>query len=415
MASLAILLSRYYNQSEVAFGYPTGFLNDKYPDGAPLVWVLFNVDPEAQVTSLISSCNKFNGPKINLNNVSGNPSNAIAESPPPPEVILRCSLSTVPNQPSTKNPDGSIYSTVTNSEGYQSTLLAIVGVRLLIEFSLADDSATLNFTYSHSAYRASAIEEFSNQFDTVLGAVAHAWTMKDSNRPPILIRDIPWVGDQERTRLMTFSRMNVPIQCVNQPVHSIFSDQVIKAPHNIAVTHGHNEWTYRQLDNCSSELARVLVSQYGAQPETRIALLIPKAFAYIVALLAVLKSGAAYVPIDPEYPADRIRFVLEDSGAELVLVTESSAMVDDQLQLVPVGVPGELLIGGIGLARGYQNLPELTQAKFIDNPHGPGQVYRTGDRVRWLSDGKIEILGRFDNQIKLRGFRIELEEIEQLA
>ncbi|RKP35185.1 hypothetical protein BJ085DRAFT_23354, partial [Dimargaris cristalligena] len=130
--------------------------------------------------------------------------------------------------------------------------------------------------------------------------------------------------------------MNVPIQCVNQPVHSIFSDQVIKAPHNIAVTHGHNEWTYRQLDNCSSELARVLVSQYGAQPETRIALLIPKAFAYIVALLAVLKSGAAYVPIDPEYPADRIRFVLEDSGAELVLVTESSASKMPTQSHIPV-------------------------------------------------------------------------------
>ncbi|RKP34502.1 condensation domain-containing protein, partial [Dimargaris cristalligena] len=100
-------------------------------------------------------------------------------------------------------------------------------------------------------------------------------------------------------------------------------------------------------------------------------------------------------------------------GRPLQNVTNS--VVDDQLQLVPVGVPGELLIGGIGLARGYQNLPELTRAKFIDNPHGPGQVYRTGDRVRWLPEGTIEFLGRIDNQVKLRGFRIELEEIEQVA
>ncbi|KAJ1970885.1 hypothetical protein H4R33_007227, partial [Dimargaris cristalligena] len=90
-------------------------------------------------------------------------------------------------------------------------------------------------------------------------------------------------------------------------------------------------------------------------------------------------------------------------------------IVDDQLQLVPVGVPGELLIGGIGLARGYQNLPELTQTKFIPNPHGPGRVYRTGDQARWLANGSIDFLGRIDNQVKLRGYRIELEEVESVS
>jgi amino acid adenylation domain-containing protein len=88
-------------------------------------------------------------------------------------------------------------------------------------------------------------------------------------------------------------------------------------------------------------------------------------------------------------------------------------VLDRALRPVPIGVPGELFIGGAGVARGYFNRPELTAEKFIDNPFGAGKLYRSGDLVRYLSDGNLEFLGRVDNQIKIRGFRIELEEIEQ--
>ncbi|KAJ1972044.1 hypothetical protein H4R35_004897, partial [Dimargaris xerosporica] len=94
------------------------------------------------------------------------------------------------------------------------------------------------------------------------------------------------------------------------------------------------------------------------------------------------------------------------------LANVSSYVVDSDLRLVPMGVVGELLIGGIAPGRGYCNLPELTAERFLPNPFGPGRVYRTGDLVRWLPDGNLEYLGRCDNQIKLNGFRIELEEIE---
>ncbi|MCB0062618.1 MAG: amino acid adenylation domain-containing protein, partial [Caldilineaceae bacterium] len=89
-------------------------------------------------------------------------------------------------------------------------------------------------------------------------------------------------------------------------------------------------------------------------------------------------------------------------------------ILDPYGEPVPVGVPGELHIGGSQVGCGYHNRPELTAVKFTPNPFGAGTLYKTGDLTRYLSDGAIEFLGRIDNQVKIRGFRIELGEIEAL-
>ncbi|KAJ1656422.1 Nonribosomal peptide synthetase [Dispira simplex] len=86
-------------------------------------------------------------------------------------------------------------------------------------------------------------------------------------------------------------------------------------------------------------------------------------------------------------------------------------ILDNQRQLLPIGVIGEIFIGGVGVSHGYINRPDLNESRFLPNPFAAGRLYRTGDYGRWLPNGELECLGRTDDQVKLRGFRIELGEI----
>jgi amino acid adenylation domain-containing protein/thioester reductase-like protein len=114
-----------------------------------------------------------------------------------------------------------------------------------------------------------------------------------------------------------------------------------------------------------------------------------------------------YFDLTPENTGSRVP-IGKPVANNSVYVTSS------KLALVPLGMPGEICIAGSSVARGYINDPERTDANFPINPFGPGRIYRTGDIGRWREDGNLEILGRKDDQIKLRGYRIEPSEIESV-
>ncbi|MGE7437928.1 non-ribosomal peptide synthetase [Kitasatospora sp. NPDC001175] len=121
-------------------------------------------------------------------------------------------------------------------------------------------------------------------------------------------------------------------------------------------------------------------------------------------------AGAALVGRMGDEPLERSSMPLGE-----LIANASCAVVDRWGNLQPIGVPGELWIGGDGVARGYRNQPALTADRFAPDPARPGRrLYRTGDLVRRLSNGEMEFLGRVDSQVKIRGVRVELEEIESV-
>jgi amino acid adenylation domain-containing protein len=139
----------------------------------------------------------------------------------------------------------------------------------------------------------------------------------------------------------------------------------------------------------------------------------------------------AYGPTEASVCATIAKCTLEDEKISIgkAIANTQVYILDENLQPVPVGVPGELHISGVGLARGYLNRPKLTAERFITNPFRRGReqgagsrgktsdsalLYKTGDLARYLPDSNIEYLGRIDNQVKIRGFRIELGEIETI-
>jgi amino acid adenylation domain-containing protein len=471
----------------------------------------------------------------------------------------------------------------------------------------------LLWQYNTDLFDASTIERMQQNYVQVLEQMIA--------QPQLPISDLPIVNPAERRQLMApIERVAYPELCI----HEWFAQQAARTPDAVAVVCGSERLSYRELQGRVNRLANRLRAM-GVGPDVLAALCLQRSVDMLVAVLAVLTAGSAYVPLDPQYPSERLAFMLDDSGAA-VLVTEEPLLdvlpqrtlpricldrerasllaespvspatgvspqhlayviytsgstgkpkgveithrsvvnllaamqrefnvgpqdrlvavttlsfdiaglelflplmcgaqvilasretawngtalaalllqsaatimqatpvtwrllldsgwtgtpglkilcggealplelstrlratgdevwnlygptettiwstvhrvdartgpapigkpianteayvLDMSRQLTPIGVPGELYLGGDGLARGYLGRPELTSEKFVAHPFRRGdRLYRTGDLVRWLGDGNLEYLGRTDDQVKLRGYRIELGEIE---
>ncbi|MFL9453902.1 amino acid adenylation domain-containing protein [Tolypothrix bouteillei VB521301_2] len=470
--------------------------------------------------------------------------------------------------------------------------------------------------YNTDLFDATTIARMAEHYLTLLEAVVA--------NPHQKISELPLLSDREQRQILVEwndTQANYPKQLC---LHQLFEQQVEKTPDAVAVVFENEQLTYTQLNAKANQLAHHLL-QLGVGPEVLVAICVERSIEMLVGLLAILKAGGAYVPLDPIYPPERLAYILENSGAKVLLSQQTVAnllpeihghivyldkdlpihqsssnpnthvcadnlayaiytsgstgrpkgvqiphravvnflnsmsaqpgivsedvlvavttitfdiaalelflplsrgarlvltrdliadggqstaalgtssatvmqgtpatwralmqagfvgnpqlkilcggealdrelaaqlleradslwnmygptettiwsavsqvqpdsgavsigraiantqfyILDANLQPVPVGVAGELHIGGDGLARGYLSRPELTAEKFIPNPFGDAssRLYKTGDLVRYKSNGNIEYIGRIDHQVKVRGFRIELAEIEAI-
>jgi amino acid adenylation domain-containing protein len=491
------------------------------------------------------------------------------------------------------------------------------------QFDLSLDAgpagASIHFalTYNTDLFDRQTARRIARHYRTMLEAVA-----RDPGRP---ISMLPILEESERRQLLVdWSQAAPKTPGTSGCVHELFEAQAARTPDAVAVVYEGRELTYGELNRRADALARRL-RRSGVGPDVLVSLCVERSLEMVVALVGILKAGGAYLPLDPDYPKARLAFMLEDSGAP-VLVTERGVLsrlperlpalvfldsaedessdaaaasiqagsnslayaiytsgstgvpkavlvphgalanaldafqsqlglarqdvlltattlsfdsatfevflplvhgarvvvapqhaqgdgralsaifdrvrpsyffetptgwqmlidagwrgsanlnilcagealsrpladallargarvfnlygptetaiiatgervrpdtaappigrplantrvyvLDGNLEPVPVGVAGELYIGGAGVARGYRNRPELTAERFLQDPfaEAPGaRMYKTGDLVRWLPDGRLDYLGRLDDQVKLRGFRIELGEIE---
>ncbi|HEY4574845.1 MAG TPA: amino acid adenylation domain-containing protein, partial [Thermoanaerobaculia bacterium] len=480
---------------------------------------------------------------------------------------------------------------------------------LVVHLFAAGGKVSGAFRYDADLFDAATVERLAGHFGTLLGA----WTDEPGRR----LSDLPLLAAAERHQLLAeWNPASVPA-AAPFCLHRRFEAQVDRAPAALALSVEGESLTYGDLDAWANRIAHHLQAR-GVRPGDRVALRLERSGGMVAAILGVLKAGAAYVPVDPTYPAERIAFTLEDSGAALLLtaedleaagsrdagrleipvdpdfpayviytsgstgrpkgvvithanadrlltatdpwfgfntedvwvlfhsyafdfsvweiwgallyggrllvlsflesrdpegfyrllrdervtvlnqtpsafrqliwaaegkpadlalryvifggealepaslapwfarygdrkprlinmygITETTVhvtyrplteadltggsrigrpipdlavhLLDAFLRPVPLGVPGEIHVGGAGLARGYLDRPGLTAERFVPDPFSgmPGaRLYRSGDLARRLPDGDLEYLGRADQQVKIRGFRIELGEIE---
>ncbi|CBN59214.1 MULTISPECIES: non-ribosomal peptide synthetase [Kamptonema] len=209
----------------------------------------------------------------------------------------------------------------------------------------------------------------------------------------------------------------------------IISDRILKDPHQFVETLANNQVTrlvlvpslLRLLLDTFADLQKRLpkLNFWVTSGETLSVELLQK-FQQILPKSTLLNLyGSSEVSADVTcYNIDPQNKVNSQVLIGRAIANTQIYVLDKNLQPVPIGIPGELYVGGAGLARGYLNRPELTLERFIPNPLASvhtelsTKLYKTGDLVRYLPDGNLEFLGRIDNQVKIRGFRIELGEIE---
>ncbi|WP_039275313.1 non-ribosomal peptide synthetase, partial [Paenibacillus polymyxa] len=254
--------------------------------------------------------------------------------------------------------------------------------------SLVNTAAAYRRDYRLNQFPVRLLQLASFSFDVFVGDIArtlyNGGTMvicpKDDRIDPS--RLYGWIRDYQITVFESTPALIVPF------MQHVYEQELDMSSLELLIT---------SSDSCSVTDYRVLQERFGAD-------------------IRVMNSyGVTEAAIDSSFYDEEL-LKLPDSGSVPIGQAWLNArfyILDSQLNPVPIGVLGELCIGGIGVARGYLNRADLTAEKFVANPYVPGErLYRTGDLARWMPDGNVDFIGRMDYQVKIRGYRIELGEIE---
>ncbi|MCZ8520301.1 MULTISPECIES: non-ribosomal peptide synthase/polyketide synthase [Paenibacillus] len=183
-----------------------------------------------------------------------------------------------------------------------------------------DSELVFGFEYATALYRRETIERLAMHLLRILEAV--------SENPEVLLSEIEMITPHEKAQIVdVFNATAVPYPA-SSTIHALFAEQVERSPEKTALVCGDVRLTYRELAERAGRLAQTL-RQLGTQPEQPVAVMGGRSAEMVIGMLAVLQAGGAYVPVDPEYPEERVRFMLEDSGAKLMLVQHSGLVTAD--------------------------------------------------------------------------------------
>jgi amino acid adenylation domain-containing protein len=236
------------------------------------------------------------------------------------------------------------------AEGVELERLAVpTGIAkydLLFSFSLRGEELRVSIEYNTDLFGEGFISRMARHLDRLFGLVMQS--------PEAAIKDIQLADTGEMSLLTAGKDLSKTAFDRSATIVSLFGKVVSRYPDNIALSSERRRLTYRELDELSSRLAGILVRDYGVRTEDLVVLSLGRSECMLIGILGVLKAGAAYVPVEPDYPAARIRYILEDCGSRLVLVDrvpagETAAIFADRtcLDIAGLDYPGDAIISPV--------------------------------------------------------------------
>ncbi len=187
----------------------------------------------------------------------------------------------------------------------------------------SSEKLVVNFEYATSLFRKETVEKFMGYFRTMMSEV-----MRNDQ---IKLADIQVISDAEKDDLIhVFNDTRLDFD-TNSTIHQLFEEQVSRHPHQPAISFEGESLTYQELNDKSDQLFRKLLTHLNGKEEVLIGIIMDRSVELVASMLAVLKAGCAYVPIDPEYPEERINFIIQDSKMKIILTGNSSQLVSEWL------------------------------------------------------------------------------------